>query len=200
MRSGTRPAAVQQVRLRIEESIAVKQQLLADSALLLALVQTAQAMVTALKNGGRILFFGNGGSAADAQHLAAEFVGRYLIERRPLPAIALTVNTSALTAIGNDYGYETVFARQIVALGAPGDIAVGITTSGKSPNVLAGLKAAKQAGLVTVALTGQAGKAIRSVADHCLAVPSQQTPRIQEAHILLGHIVCELVEDQFAGN
>ena len=147
-----------------------------------------------MSNGHKILLFGNGGSAADAQHIAAEFVGRFQMERTPLPALALTVNTSVLTGVGNDYAYESVFSRQIEALGSAGDVAVGFSTSGKSPNVLKALAAAKAKGLVTVALTGKFGGMLQEVSRYCLCVPSDQTPRIQESHILIGHIVSQLTE------
>jgi D-sedoheptulose 7-phosphate isomerase len=150
--------------------------------------------VKALTNGHKLLLFGNGGSAADAQHIAAEFVGRFQMERTPLPALALTVNTSALTGIGNDYDYVNVFSRQVEALGQAGDVAVGITTSGKSPNVIKGLAAAKAKGLVTVGLTGKFGTMLQEVSKYCLCVPSDQTPRIQESHILIGHIVSQITE------
>jgi D-sedoheptulose 7-phosphate isomerase len=187
----------QQVRLRIEECIRVKQRMLNQPALLQRIMQVAEVIAESLQRGGKVLFFGNGGSAADAQHFAAELVGRYLHERRALPAIALTVNTSAMTAIANDYSYDEVFSRQIEAFGCAGDVAVGISTSGTSPNVVLGLKAAHRAGLVTVAFTGSSGRVLRDVAQYCVCVPSEETPRIQETHVLLGHIVCELVECRF---
>ena len=178
----------------IQESIKVKQTLLEDKQLLGQIAAVAQEFVVALTSGHKILLFGNGGSAADSQHIAAEFVGRFQMERTPLPALALTVNTSALTGIGNDYGYENLFARQIAALGSAGDVAVGFSTSGKSPNVLKGLAAAKAKGLVTVALTGQFGDMLKEVSRYCLCVPSNETPRIQESHILIGHIVAQITE------
>jgi len=178
----------------IQDSIKVKQALLADSVLLTQINGVIQAFVTALSNGHKILLFGNGGSAADAQHIAAEFVGRFQMERTPLPALALTVNTSALTGIGNDYDYVNVFSRQVEALGQAGDVAVGITTSGKSPNVIKGLAAAKAKGMVTVSLTGKFGTMLQEVSKYCLCVPSDQTPRIQESHILIGHIVSQVTE------
>jgi D-sedoheptulose 7-phosphate isomerase len=159
-----------------------------------AVTAVAGAVVDSYRAGGKLILFGNGGSAGDAQHIAAEFVGRFQLERDPLPAIALTVNGSAITAIANDYGYDQVFARQLRALGAPGDVAVGISTSGGSANVIAALEAARSGGLVTVGLTGGDGGAIPSMCDHCLVVPSGDTPRIQEGHILLAHVLCELVE------
>ena len=182
-------------RRRTEESIAVKQALLADSRLLDTLEKVARETSHALAAGRKVLLFGNGGSAADAQHIAAEWIGRYRRERRALPAIALTVNTSSITAIANDYSFEHVFARQVEALGAPGDIAIGISTSGDSPNVLRGVEAARDISMITVGLTGRAGRSLRTLVDYCLQVPSADTPRIQEAHILLGHILCEYVED-----
>lgn len=143
---------------------------------------------------GKAVFFGNGGSAADAQHLAAEFLGRFNYDRPPLPALALNVNTSTLTAIGNDYSYDEIFRRQLQALGQPGDVAIGISTSGNSRNVLTAMEWAKANGLLTVALTGQKGGKLRELAEHCICVPSEETPRIQECHILIGHIWCEIVE------
>ena len=182
-------------RRRTEESIAVKQALLEDDRLLNILETVARETSHALAAGRKVLLFGNGGSAADAQHIAAEWVGRYKRERKALPAIALTVNTSSITAIANDYSFERAFARQVEALGAPGDIAIGISTSGDSPNVLRGVEAARITNMITVGLTGRTGGSLRTLVDHCLQVPSDDTPRIQEAHILLGHILCEYVED-----
>ncbi len=178
----------------IQESIKVKQALLEDKHILGQIADVVKEFVSALSNGHKILLFGNGGSAADAQHIAAEFVGRFQMERTPLPALALTVNTSVLTGVGNDYAYESVFSRQIEALGSAGDVAVGFSTSGKSPNVLKALAAAKAKGLVTVALTGKFGGMLQEVSRYCLCVPSDQTPRIQESHILIGHIVSQLTE------
>jgi D-sedoheptulose 7-phosphate isomerase len=178
----------------IQDSIKVKQSLLEDKVLLNQIADVIHEFVKALTNGHKLLLFGNGGSAADAQHIAAEFVGRFQMERTPLPALALTVNTSALTGIGNDYDYVNVFSRQVEALGQAGDVAVGITTSGKSPNVIKGLAAAKAKGLVTVGLTGKYGTMLQEVSQYCLCVPSDQTPRIQESHILIGHIVSQITE------
>jgi len=178
----------------IQESLKVKQALLDDTDLQNLIATVAQQFVSALSGGHKILLFGNGGSAADAQHIAAEFVGRFQMERTPLPALALTTNTSALTAIGNDYGYEIVFARQVEALGVEGDIAVGISTSGTSPNVLQALAAAQAKGLVTVALTGRDGRRLKEVARYCICVPADSTPRIQEAYILIGHILSQIAE------
>jgi D-sedoheptulose 7-phosphate isomerase len=180
----------------IQDSIKVKQTLLTDSLLLGQIADVVQEFVSALSSGHKLLLFGNGGSAADSQHIAAEFVGRFQLERMPLPALALTVNTSALTGIGNDYDYVNVFSRQVEALGQAGDVAVGITTSGKSPNVIKGLAAAKAKGLVTVGMTGKFGDMLKEVSKYCLCVPSDQTPRIQECHILIGHIVSQLTEQE----
>lgn len=159
--------------------------------------QAASWIIECLRSDGKILFFGNGGSASDSQHLAAEFVGRYEKERRGLPALALTTDTSILTAVGNDYAFDTIFSRQIEALGRKGDLAVGLSTSGNSTNVLQGLGAARRAGLRTIALTGRDGGRIKSVADLSIIVPVQKTSRIQECHILIGHILCELVDEAF---
>ena len=147
-----------------------------------------------IRGGGKILFFGNGGSAADAQHLATELAVRYVRDRAPIPAIALTTDSSALTAIGNDLGFEQLFARQVAAVGRPGDLALGISTSGRSPNVLAGLRAARAAGLVTAAFGGGAGGQLAEVADHLLVVPDTVTARIQEMHIMLGQMLCGALE------
>ena len=158
----------------------------------------AELILGALDRGGKVLTFGNGGSAADAQHFAAELVGRYRVERRGLAAIALSVDTSAVTAIANDYGYERVFARQIEALGREGDVAMGITTSGASANVVAGLEAARGRGLATVALTGGGGGRVAQVARKSIVVPGAVTARIQEVHRTLLHAICELVEERIA--
>ena len=179
------------VRRRLQESLEVKQALRSEVP---RIVEVAEALLAALDAGGKVLFFGNGGSAADAQHLAAELVGRFELERAPFPAVALTVNTSSLTAIANDYAFDDVFARQILALGSPRDVAVALSTSGRSPNVIRGVQAARSKGLVTVALTGQDGGALKENVDYCVCVPSTVTSRIQECHILIGHILCEILE------
>jgi D-sedoheptulose 7-phosphate isomerase len=189
---------LQLVAERLRQSIEVKEAILKDERLMEQVQAAAQECVRALQLGGKLILFGNGGSAADAQHLTAELVGRYLIERRALAAIALTTNTSCLTAIGNDYSYEEVFSRQIEAMGNKGDVAIGISTSGNSKNVVRALRTAKEKALITVAMTGTTGGRLRHEVDYCLCVPSEQTPRIQEAHILLGHIICEIIEDNFA--
>lgn len=159
-----------------------------------SMMAAAQALVAAYRSGRKALFFGNGGSAADAQHLAAEFLGRYLRERRPMPAVALHGNSSAVTAIANDYGYEHVFSRQLDALANPGDVAIGISTSGNSPSVVQAVLCARRRGLYTIGLTGMSGGRLRGLVDNLIAVPSDETPRIQECHILVGHALCDAVE------
>lgn len=158
----------------------------------------ADHLIAAIRGGGKVMFCGNGGSAADAQHLAAELEGRFLIDRAPLPAMALTVNTSSLTAIANDFGYDEVFARQVRGIGRHGDVLVGISTSGNSANVVAALQAAREGGIVTIGLVGAGGGRMEPLCDLCLKVPSAATPRIQEMHILVGHIVCDIVERTLA--
>lgn len=177
---------------RFQSSIEVKQQTL--SALMPSIIEAAKLLVSAYGRGNKAIFIGNGGSAADAQHLAAEFLGRYLLERRPLPALALTTNTSTITAIGNDYGYEQVFSRPLEAMGVPGDVVVGISTSGNSECVIAAMKLAGERQMATIALTGRTGGQMKNFADVLLNVPSTETPRIQETHILIGHVLCEIVE------
>ena len=183
---------------RIQESIKVKQAILEDHGLMELVQESGRACVHALKTGGKLIFFGNGGSAADAQHLAAELTGRFLLERRALPAIALTTNASCLTAIGNDYSFEDVFSRQIEAIGDRRDLAIAISTSGNSRNVIRAIKTAKEKGLGTVGMTGIAGGGVSLEVEYCLRIPSEETPRIQEAHILVGHILCEIIEESFA--
>jgi D-sedoheptulose 7-phosphate isomerase len=159
-----------------------------------ALSLATEKLVQAYRTGHKGVFFGNGGSAADAQHLAAEFLGRYLRERQPMPALALNTNSSAVTAIGNDYGYDQVFARQLRALAAPGDVAVAISTSGNSPSVIEAVRCARRMGVFTVGFTGSSGGQLRGLVDVLIAVPSDETPRIQECHILAGHAMCDAVE------
>jgi D-sedoheptulose 7-phosphate isomerase len=163
------------------------------------ITQAADVVHNCLARGNKILLFGNGGSAADAQHIAAEFVCRFAGDRIPLPAIALTTDTSALTAIGNDYGFEQVFARPVTALGLPGDVAVAISTSGRSQNVLLGVKAARERGLTIVGLTGGDGGSLSAAVDICIVVPSTNTARIQECHLAIEHILCEMVESLLFG-
>ena len=176
------------------ESIHVKEELLRTH--VSQIKDIAELMVDCLKKNGKVILFGNGGSAADSQHIAAEFVGRFKKDRSALAGIALTTNTSILTSLANDYGYEVVFAKQIEALGQKNDLAVGISTSGKAKNVANGIKQAKKMGLKTVALVGGDGGELAKLADMSLIVPSNITARIQEAHITIGHIVCEIVEQE----
>jgi D-sedoheptulose 7-phosphate isomerase len=178
----------------IEASIATKQSLLESADTLMTVAKVSEILVKAFRQGNKVLLFGNGGSAADAQHIAAELVGRFAFDRPALPALALSVNSSCVTAIGNDYGYDRVFSRQLEALARPGDVAIGISTSGNSSNVLCAMSAARKIGLHTIALTGHTGGNLRNAVDHCICVPSNETPRIQECHILIGHIISELVE------
>ena len=178
----------------LSESIQVKEELLRSK--LSDIVGIAEILIDCLKNKGKIMFFGNGGSASDSQHLAAELVGRFKKERPALAAIALTTNTSIITALANDYSYEIIFARQIEALGSKNDVAVGISTSGRAKNVAAGLKQAKKMDLKTIALTGGDGGESVKIADASLVIPSSVTARIQEAHITVGHILCELIEQE----
>jgi D-sedoheptulose 7-phosphate isomerase len=176
----------------VAESVRVKSEFFQSNATLIA--ETAQRMARSIKEGRKVLLFGNGGSAADAQHIAAEFVGRFIPDRIPLPALSLATDTSALTALGNDYGFDTVFSRQVQALGNAGDIAIGISTSGNSPNVLAALDAARSKSLLTIGFTGQDGGKMNGRTDVLFRVPSRMTPRIQETHITLGHVLCELID------
>ena len=192
--------AIEWARQSVWQSVEVKQAIAGSEQLLSQIVRVARTMAEVLKAGGRIFFFGNGGSAADAQHLAAELVGRFAIERRALPAMALTVNTSVLTAIGNDYAYELIFARQIEGQARENDMAVGITTSGNSANVVRAMESARQMGLRTIAMTGARGGRIRTMVDECVCVPSDNTQRVQEAHILIGHMLCEYAERALFGD
>ena len=181
------------IKAKMEENIETTEELHKGQAE--NIEKAVKAIVSSLRNCGKVLVFGNGGSAADSQHIAAELVGRFKKERKALAAIALTTNTSILTAIGNDYGYDVTFSRQIEALGKEGDVAIGLSTSGNSKNVLAALRCAKSMGLKTIGLTGATGGAMKDVCDILIAVPSKNTPRVQESHILIAHIVCELVEN-----
>jgi D-sedoheptulose 7-phosphate isomerase len=179
-----------------QASIAAKQSILSSSEVVLTVAKVSEILVSAFKQGNKVLLFGNGGSAADAQHIAAELVGRFAFDRPALPALALSVNTSCVTAIGNDYGFDQVFSRQIEALARPGDVAIGISTSGNSANVVRAMSAARKMGLRTIALTGRTGGTLRDTVDHCICIPSDESPRIQECHILIGHIISELVEGE----
>lgn len=182
------------ITAQIQETQRVMAAMLTDEALLTRVASAAEACITALTNGGKVLLAGNGGSAADAQHIAGEFVSRFAFDRPGLPAISLTTDTSILTAIGNDYGYERLFARQVQAHAQKGDIFIAYSTSGKSPNIISALQEAKNRRLVCIGMTGNRGGAMRELCDHYLEVPSADTPKIQEGHAVLGHILCGLVE------
>ncbi len=186
---------IDEIRHLLQESIQVKHGLFAHAE---TIGQIAERLRDTLKNGHKILLCGNGGSAADAQHVASELVGRFARERAGWPAIALTTDTSIVTALGNDYGFDRIFARQVEALAAPGDVVVGISTSGNSANVLHAMRAARERGCFTLGMTGQDGGRLKDVVDLCLCVPSDSTPRVQEAHIVVWHIVCELVERELS--
>ena len=181
------------IELFIRESIAAKEVLMKDQ--IENIESAAKAIIESLKAGKKLLIFGNGGSAADSQHIAAELVGRFKMERKALPAISLTTNTSILTAIANDYGYDLVFSRQVEALGVQGDVALGISTSGNSKNVIEALKKARSIGMKTIALSGGDGGSMKKEADISIVVATKDTPRVQESHILISHIICALVED-----
>ena len=181
-----------------ERSLAAMQAAAKDAALLRLVAEIARAIEVSLRAGGKLLIAGNGGSAADAQHLAAEFLSRYLIDRRPLPALALTTDTSVLTAVGNDYGFEQVFVRQVRGLGRAGDVFLAISTSGRSPNVLRALEAARDLDLVTVGFSGAAEAPMRALCRHFLAVPSPETAIVQQIHMVAGHAICALVERALA--
>ena len=185
------------IQISLEASRQMVEQCLADQALQAALVKAVNCCVNALKSGGKLMFAGNGGSAAEAQHFSAEMVGRFLIERKPLASVALSTDTSALTAIGNDYGYDQVFSRQVEALGRSGDVLIVLSTSGRSKNILAAMRAAAALGVATIAFTGREPREIGGLADVVLNVPSSHTPQIQEGHLILGHLLCGLVETQF---
>lgn len=183
---------IEDIKKQLQEHRALFDVLERDMAPLIAEMGTL--ITDALRNGSKLLVMGNGGSAADSQHFAAEIVGRFKMERRALPAVALSTDTSILTAIGNDYGFDAVFSRQVEALAVPGDVVVGLSTSGNSPNVLKALNAAKERGCLTIGLLGRDGGSIKDICDLALVVPSTDTPRIQEGHITIIHIVCDLVE------
>lgn len=185
-----------EIRVRIEESIRVKTSLLEQAE---TLGRIAKSWIDAIRGGNQVIFFGNGGSAADAQHMVCELAGRFYLERKPVAAVSLTVNTSSLTAIGNDYSFDVVFSRQLEGAARAGDVAVGLSTSGTSKNVVLALEAAKRLGLVTVGFTGRGGGRVREMVDHWLPIDSDETPRIQEGHILAGHIICELTERELFG-
>lgn len=184
----------------IQESIAVKEAIIKDEELVRTIAQVASVMTACFQQNHKVLFAGNGGSAADAQHLAAEFSGRFYKDRSPLYSEALHCNTSFLTAVGNDYGYNEVYARMLRGIGQPGDVFVGISTSGNSANILEAIKVAKSKGMIVVSMTGLSGGKMKDGSDYLLNVPSSDTPRIQESHITIGHIICEIVENNLFGS
>ena len=186
-----------EIAKRLEESAQIKRAIAKSK--IREIERMVDFIIASYRTGGKVVLFGNGGSAADAQHIASELMGRFMLNRQALPAIVLTTNTSTLTAVANDYGYDAVFSRQVEALVNEGDVAIGISTSGNSPNVIEAMKMAKTKGAKTIGLTGGNGGKLAEVADLVLIVPSDSTPRIQEAHITIGHIVCELVEKELSG-
>ncbi len=188
---------LEDIKKIVSASIAVKQKLLGDENLLNTTSRVVEVIVNAFKDGKRVYFAGNGGSAADAQHLAAEFSGRFYMDRHALPAEALHCNTSYLTAVANDYSFDEIYARLIRSIAHPGDVLVGLSTSGNSKNIVRAFETAREKGVITVGFTGESGGKMKTLSDYLFTVPSSDTPRIQESHILLGHIVCELVEKFF---
>jgi D-sedoheptulose 7-phosphate isomerase len=183
----------------IESSIATKQQIITDKKLMITVQNVADAIINCYKNGGKVLFCGNGGSAADAQHLAAELSGRFYFDRAPLEAEALHVNSSYVTAVANDYSYNDIYSRYVKGVGKPGDVIIGFSTSGNSENIVRALQVARDKKMVTVGMTGAMGGKLKELSDFMLNVPSMDTPRIQESHIMLGHIFCEIVEEELFG-
>lgn len=187
------------LRAEVSRSVEVMQAILADTALIETVDRIAVAITDAIANGGKVMFCGNGGSAGDSQHLAAELVGKLVFDRPAMAGMALTVDTSALTAVGNDFGYEYVFSRQVEGLGRTGDVLVGISTSGRSKNVVKAMESARQRGIVTIAMTGATRGPMADLADYWLAIPATETPKIQEGHIVLGHVFCAMVEQEIHG-
>jgi len=185
------------IRSIIQSSITTKQTILGDQSLLHRINEAVEKITTAFKNGNKLLFCGNGGSAADAQHLAAEFSGRFYLDRKALPAEALHVNTSYLTAVANDYSYDVVYSRLVEGIGIEGDILIGLSTSGNSKNILKALETAKKMKIFTIGFTGSSGGSMKNACSLLLNVPSDDTPRIQESHIMIGHIICQLVEEKY---
>ncbi|EKR5533454.1 D-sedoheptulose 7-phosphate isomerase [Campylobacter jejuni] len=187
------------IKEHFQESILVKEQILKDENLITLIKNASLEVIKAYRNGNKTLLAGNGGSAADAQHIAGEFVSRFYFDRPGIASIALTTDTSILTAIGNDYGYENLFARQVQAQGVKGDVFIGISTSGNSKNILKALDLCRQKGITSIGLSGASGGAMNELCDYCIKVPPTCTPRIQEAHILIGHIICAIVEEELFG-
>lgn len=186
----------QKIKSIVQASIDTKQKALADEGLLGRVEKVTEAIIKAFKSGNKVLFCGNGGSAADAQHLAAEFSGRFYTDRDPLPSEALHCNTSYLTAVANDYSYDVVYSRMVKGIGKSGDVLIGLSTSGNSVNIMNAMIQAKEIGMITVAFTGESGGKLKTMCDYLVNVPSTDTPRIQESHIMLGHIMCQLVEEK----
>ncbi|MFZ1263348.1 MAG: D-sedoheptulose 7-phosphate isomerase [Chitinophagaceae bacterium] len=190
---------MEKIKNIIQASINTKQQVLDNAALLATIEKVVNVITDTFKKGNRVYFCGNGGSAADAQHLAAEFSGRFYKDRKALPAEALHCNTSYLTAVANDYGYDVVYSRMIEGIGQSGDVLIGLSTSGNSANIIRAFETAKEKGIITIAFTGLTGGQMKSISDYLINIPSADTPRIQESHILIGHIICQLVEEKYFG-
>ncbi len=190
---------MEKIKQIIQASIDTKQQVLQDQALLSTVGQVVNAVTLAFQNGNRVYFCGNGGSAADAQHLAAEFSGRFYTDRKALPAEALHCNTSYLTAVANDYSYDVIYSRMIDGIGLKGDVLIGLSTSGNSKNIVRAFEVAREKGIITVGFTGSTGGQMKALSDFLVNVPSNDTPRIQESHITIGHIICQLVEENYFG-
>ncbi|MEJ7822169.1 MAG: D-sedoheptulose 7-phosphate isomerase [Chitinophagaceae bacterium] len=188
---------MEKIKNIIKASVDIKNNILLDDKILQTVKDCVYILITAFKSGNKVLFCGNGGSAADAQHLAAELSGRFYTDRDALPAEALHCNTSYITAIGNDYGFDEIYSRLIKGIAIEGDVLVGLSTSGNSKNILKAFEIAKEKGMITIAFTGDTGGKLKKTADHLINVPSNDTPRIQESHIMLGHIICQLVEEQY---
>ncbi|MCK9156092.1 MAG: D-sedoheptulose 7-phosphate isomerase [Paludibacteraceae bacterium] len=188
------------IKEQIEKSIQTKQAILANKGLMDQIARAAEVTTNAYRNGKKTLLAGNGGSAADAQHIAGEFVSKFYFDRPGIPSVAITTDTSILTAIGNDYGFERLFARQVEAQGNTGDVFIGISTSGNSANILRALEVCREKGIFTICLTGESGGKMKDACDICIKVPSSETPRIQESHIMIGHIICCIVEENMFGN
>lgn len=187
------------IKKHFEDSIKVKQEILNNDSLINSIKEVANLTTKAYKDGNKTLLAGNGGSAADAQHIAGEFVSRFYFDRPGIPSIALSTDTSIITAIGNDYGYDKLFSRQVEAQGVKGDIFIGISTSGNSKNIIEALDSCKKKGIISVGLTGASGGKMAELCDFCIKVPSSETPRIQESHIVIGHIICAIVEEEMFG-
>ncbi len=191
---------MEKIKNIIADSINVKNQILTDGIILQTVKDCVHVFVSAFKKGNKVLFCGNGGSAADAQHLAAEFSGRFYLDRNALPAEALHCNTSYITAVGNDYGYDVIYSRIVNGIGNAGDVLVGLSTSGNSQNIIKAFEVANEKEITTIAFTGSSGGRLKDITQYLINVPSNDTPRIQESHIMLGHIICQLVEEQYFNN